>query len=264
MIFAFGPGGDSFYINNGRQSCWRNIPSGLATLLRDDKRCSPEKVVGLALFPDEGYFLSATNGMWATNNVPAAIMACITTEAGGKDKVGWIHHDASDVSRYQIAAVYTPGRVKLFHNALPEAYLKTVAAELFASSKFVTTGYQGSWVLGLSDRTYYELNNEGVIKMILGQGKTVKDVTLSPYTAKHVFLEYTDGTVNYLLPKEWHRAIQTVVDAANKPQAATSSATSEGDGLAGFASYVTKEVGKEIGKEVGKDIIEALFEAIFN
>lgn len=77
---------------------------------------------------------------------------------------------------------------------------------------------------------------------------------LSPYTAEYVYVEYTDGTINYLLPIEWHRDIQTV--AANKPQAATSSATSKGDGLRGFASSVTKGVGKEIGKEV----IGALFQ----
>lgn len=102
-------------------------------------------------------------------------MDCVTTEAEGKVKVVGIEHDASDVSRYHIFAVSAPGRMKIFHNALPEAYLKTVAAEVFTSAKFATIGYQGSWVLGLSDHAaYYALNNKDVIKMIIDQGRTVK------------------------------------------------------------------------------------------
>ena len=41
----------------------RNIPSKLADLLKDRRFGSP-KVTALSLFPNDGYFLAATNGSW--------------------------------------------------------------------------------------------------------------------------------------------------------------------------------------------------------
>jgi hypothetical protein len=71
-------------------------------------------------------------------------------------------------------------------------------------------------------------------------------------------VEYTDGSIYYWLPKTWHDAIRTVHEASNIAQCATNLATSQGDGLKGFTSYVAEEMGKEVAKEIGTQIISSL------
>lgn len=82
-------------------------------------------------------------------------------------------------------------------------------------------------------------------------------MSVSPYTVGHAYIEYADGTTNFWLPKTWHNDIRTVVEAANRPEAVTGSATSEGDGSSGFISYMATEVGIEVGTE----LIGTLFQA---
>ena len=89
----------------------------------------------------------------ATNNVPPIIQECITTKTGGNGSVVWIQHDGSNTSRYQICAEYE-GHIKLFHASQPAGLLDAAAAEMFEAAAFVTTGYEGNWVLGFPDRIY--------------------------------------------------------------------------------------------------------------
>lgn len=84
-------------------------------------------------------------------------------------------------------------------------------------------------------------------------------MTLSPYTAGHVFVEYADGSTNYLLPTSWHDAIRTMNVGARQPQVANVGVVSNVVKQVGME--VGKEAGKEIGKEVGKELIGALFQS---
>ena len=145
----------------------QNIPSGLTAQLLNDNRCSPEKVINVALFANGGYFLSTMNGMWgqfyllfvykdklwcfiaeATNNIPAVIQACITANSGGNKNILWIHHDSSDTSWYLICAISTRGDPKIFHAKLPTSLLSTMATEMFNPATFVVMGslrQLGAW-----------------------------------------------------------------------------------------------------------------------
>ena len=91
-------------------------------------------------------------------------------------------------------------------------------------------------------------------------------MTLSPYAVGHVFVEYTDGTINYWLPNAWHDAIRTIDEPARKPlEVASNPATSRGNHSKGVVSKMAKKAGKEVckevGREVGKEIVGALFQA---
>jgi hypothetical protein len=83
-------------------------------------------------------------------------------------------------------------------------------------------------------------------------------MSLSPYNPGHVFVEYTDGSIYYWLPKTWHDAVRTVHEASNIAQRASNSAISQGDALQGFTSYVAEEIGKDVAEEIGAQIISSL------
>lgn len=106
--------------------------------------------------------------------MPATIQGRITADIGGKDNVKWIQHDNADASRYQIFALSGPGRAKSFHSSQPTNYFNTIAAEIFAGVTFTSTGYNGNWVLGLSDQVYSSLDDENVRKMVMAPGKTIQ------------------------------------------------------------------------------------------
>ena len=84
-------------------------------------------------------------------------------------------------------------------------------------------------------------------------------MSLSPYHTGLVFIEYTDGTINYQLPTAWHDSIR-VIDVAGKIPQGTTDSISQGDSLSGFVSYAAVETGKDVDREVGGEIVLALMQ----
>lgn len=204
MIFVFGPARDSFYVKNGKKSYWNNLPPTLDRLLRTEPSCSVEKVEGLELFPNGGYFLSCSNGKWASENVPPHISKIIAQK--GPENCTGVEFDAYSPQTYMIATTE-----RVICNGIPQDMLEAAFEFNFlGGTRMMALGCHGTWIIQPHVGPIRFNVRSAWLREQLTEGKHIKSLTLSPYNDQFAFIEFEGGNAAYMVPESWRPAIDNV------------------------------------------------------
>ncbi|KAG8994890.1 hypothetical protein FRB94_009605 [Tulasnella sp. JGI-2019a] len=161
---------------------------------------SADKVESLAIFPDDGFFLTATGSMnvYAYERLPSVIQSGINALPKGASSVAGIEFDGANPDTYIIAVKPS---MRLENHSLPRQLLKDVLRFAFSGFEEICLGYAGSYNL---------ITNHGLSVGRLEGRHSLQAVTLSPYHPKHYFAVFKDGSIEYDLPVLWRPAIENL------------------------------------------------------
>ncbi|KAG8988953.1 hypothetical protein FRB90_002473 [Tulasnella sp. 427] len=199
MIFAFGPN-DGWYFNDRKRSVWRNLPTKLNSLLKDDPRFATGKITSLVLFPNGGYYMTALNGQWATLAVPTAIEKELETPAA-KASVQRVEIDSANPTTFLVRT----DNAEFLQHEVPRKCLEVVLRKYAIEGvRDIALGYNGSYVvLGKGTKLSWLVGDWDWLNKQLKGPKAVKNVWLSPYDARRAVVEFTDGGWGGAFPQDW-------------------------------------------------------------